>query len=233
MNWLDASVLHFLNSFAQRSDIADQFLWSISHNVLVSGGFVFTLFWYLWFQNQTANGEKHEFLLFGLIATVGCLIFARVLAFSFPFRVRPLHDPSLHFRMPYGGDPSALWGWSSFPSDHAAVFFCLATALMFVSRPLGILAFCDALFVVSLPRIYCGIHYPTDVIVGGLLGIGFASLAHFTLVRQAATRSLLRLKEKRPDVFYAGLFLCTFEVAELFNGLRHVVERGLRVAKLL
>jgi hypothetical protein len=59
-----------------------------------------------------------------------------------------------------------LSGWSSFPSDHACLFFALATGLCLISPVIGGLALLHASLIVSLPRIYLGLHYPTDVLAG-------------------------------------------------------------------
>lgn len=232
MNGFDLSILHFVNAFAQHSIAVDELMWFLTRNVLALGGVSFFLFWYAWFQRSDARSESQEFLLFGFVAAIVSLAVARVLASGLPFRLRPLHDASVPFRLPYGSDLSALMNWSSFPSDHATVFFGLAATLVFVSRPLGGVALFHAIFVVSLPRIYCGIHYPTDVIAGAFLGIGIACLCQITSLRKAVTAPLLHWREVNAGAFYAVLFLCTFEVAELFNSVRTVVTQGLRMASL-
>jgi undecaprenyl-diphosphatase len=73
--------------------------------------------------------------------------------------------PELEGLSPLGGAPNSL----SFPSAHATSSFAVATAMARV-EPLGALAFVLAL-ALALGRPYLGMHYPSDVLVGALLGI--------------------------------------------------------------
>jgi membrane-associated phospholipid phosphatase len=73
--------------------------------------------------------------------------------------------PVLEGLPPLGGAPSSL----SFPSAHALSSFAVATA-MFRVDPATAAAFLVAL-ALSLGRPYLGMHYPSDVLAGALLGI--------------------------------------------------------------
>ncbi len=66
----------------------------------------------------------------------------------------------------------------SFPSGHAAITTALASVVYFTyNRGLGVLLYCFALLV-SVSRIYVGVHYPIDVMVGILLGFALPALVH-------------------------------------------------------
>lgn len=59
---------------------------------------------------------------------------------------------------------------ASFPSGHAVVFFTIATLIfLLVSRKWGIWFFAFATLM-GLARIYVGVHYPLDILVGALIG---------------------------------------------------------------
>lgn len=73
--------------------------------------------------------------------------------------------PVLEGLPPLGGAPSSL----SFPSAHALSSFAVATA-MFRVDPATAGALVVAL-VLSLGRPYLGMHYPSDVLAGALLGV--------------------------------------------------------------
>ena len=73
----------------------------------------------------------------------------------------------------------------SFPSSHTAIAFGAAAALAFADTRVGVAAFIMAIFV-ALGRIAAGMHYPTDVIGGalvGLLAFGIVRIIHHGLVR--------------------------------------------------
>ena len=63
----------------------------------------------------------------------------------------------------------------SFPSAHATFSFMMATLLGFWFPRYRIVLFIVAGFI-GWTRIYLGLHYPTDVIAGALLGYGITKL---------------------------------------------------------
>jgi membrane-associated phospholipid phosphatase len=83
--------------------------------------------------------------------------------------------PVLEGLPPLGGAPSSL----SFPSAHATSSFAVATAMARV-EPLGALAFALA-FALALGRPYLGMHYPSDVLVGAVLGVALGLIVPLSL----------------------------------------------------
>jgi undecaprenyl-diphosphatase len=83
--------------------------------------------------------------------------------------------PVLEGLPPLGGAPSSL----SFPSAHATSSFAVATAMTRVDS-LGALAFLLAL-ALSLGRPYLGMHYPSDVLAGALLGVALGLIVPLSL----------------------------------------------------
>ncbi len=69
----------------------------------------------------------------------------------------------------------------SFPSGHTSASFAIATTVALNIPKLSIVVFIIAL-IIGVSRIYLGVHYPTDVVAGMILGIGSAIVTHIYLV---------------------------------------------------
>jgi membrane-associated phospholipid phosphatase len=99
----------------------------------------------------------------------------------------PLADPSIHALV-------SLPQSTSFPSGHAATAFAAATAVGAlhprIRAPLMALA-----GMVALSRVYLGVHFWSDVLVGTLLGVAIG-LATARLVQRS--RAGLRERERSP-----------------------------------
>ncbi|MGK2955382.1 MAG: phosphatase PAP2 family protein [Solirubrobacterales bacterium] len=73
--------------------------------------------------------------------------------------------PTLEGLPPLGGAPSSL----SFPSAHATASFAAATAMSRFAPELKLALF-GAAATMAVTRPYLGMHYPSDVIAGAVLG---------------------------------------------------------------
>ncbi|MGN6683243.1 MAG: phosphatase PAP2 family protein [Devosia sp.] len=96
-------------------------------------------------------------------------------------RGRPMHfdDTGLFGRV------VNLWDWTyqSFPSGHATTAFALATVLGFLSErwfyPALVLA-----AVIGVSRVALGVHYPSDVLAGAVVGLLGAYSVRWLFARQ-------------------------------------------------
>ena len=114
-------------------------------------------------------------------------------------RLRPSHSAidGLNLLVSKGGK------WSM-PSNHAAKIFTLAVVLPYFYNKIKIPFFILA-FTISFSRVYVGVHYPGDVIIGGLLGyfIGWFTITIWVIIK---IRELKRGQywvwyEKDPPIF--------------------------------
>jgi len=79
-------------------------------------------------------------------------------------RLRPGDNPTVisAIKSPYGG--------TSFISNHSANMFAFASFISVFIPPLK-LFFYSIAFIIAYSRIYVGVHFPLDVIIGGLFGL--------------------------------------------------------------
>lgn len=98
-----------------------------------------------------------------------------------------------------GGEP----GEYSFPSGHAASSFAAAFALSHV-WPTARLPFWALAVLITLSRVYIGVHYPLDVIAGALLGL---AVGYFVIGRTRWRIETRKPRDERPADAPGGMGL--------------------------
>jgi undecaprenyl-diphosphatase len=117
------------------------------------------------------------FIAVGFLSGISEVILKWIIA-----RPRPTSDMGVYVL----ADP----GNYSFPSTHATVSFAFAYICTVVEPKLRVLVYTFAV-VISLSRIYLGVHYPSDILAGALLGTGVGMIVrHIEL-------NFLRSKKKK------------------------------------
>ncbi|SKA37896.1 undecaprenyl-diphosphatase [Enhydrobacter aerosaccus] len=234
MDWAprdwDRALLLWINQPAGHNGVLDKLVFDIADATLIKGGLFLAFYWWLWFDRTM--GRRRDIVV-ALTAALAIAILSRALQVGLPFHQRPLHTPGLGLHVPLNVDPESLNTFSSFPSDHAMLFFALAVPIWARSRWLGAAAMVWTLLLICLPRVYLGYHFPSDVLAGAGLGI-LLMLVLCPLI--AATRMpdrVLAFKAAHPAAFYALAFVVTLELAILFYDVRHFVLDAVRLGKML
>jgi len=93
-----------------------------------------------------------------------------------PFAVLPgVYQPGKPAAPPENKDkPAPTVATGSMPSSHAANWFA-ATMVAFIYFRRSLWIMLPAALLVSFSRIYNGVHYPSDVLAGAILGAGYAA----------------------------------------------------------
>lgn len=107
----------------------------------------------------------------------------------------------------------------SMPSNHAANSMAVATSLLFLNRKyIGKFLSFYPIFLailISYSRVYVGVHYPSDVLVGMILG----SLVSFFTISFFRYASILFKKNPYKTVLYAFLFILSiFRIYYILHG---------------
>lgn len=174
---IDASILVAINSFGNPQ--LDEIMWFLTNKFTWFPLYLF-LFLLVYF-----NINKRRFIFFALIGfiTVGAADFTASKGLKNNIkRYRPSHHAELHKQLNfYEIKPGEHYkgGQYGFVSGHAANSFAIALFFgLFLKRrfkyALHLLLFWAV--VVSYTRLYLGVHYPSDIIGGCILGLGISYL---------------------------------------------------------
>lgn len=158
--WFDIKLFTVLNGLAARNGIFDGLIVFFAQTVPYVLGIVFLLF--LAFAVRGRYAKIRIFLVGALAGILARLGITELIRF---FYHRPRPFTALPIRQLLSSD-----NWS-FPSGHAAFFFAVSTVVFLYSRSWGIVFFSLAI-AMTVSRIIAGIHYPSDILGGALVGIG-------------------------------------------------------------
>ena len=235
IQYFDTTLFRAVNRFAGQWFLDS--LTDIEENtILLKGGLFMAVYCWLWFESRGRKQERtRQTLIAMLVAGMAALFIARGLAHIIPFRIRPMYaDPLYHH--PVYNIMANMEDWSSFPSDTAALFFALAMGVFLIWRAAGALLLAYAAVWICLPRLYLGLHYPRDLLVGAWIGSACACLAWFVartrLYGRWIGRPLLRLEHNYPPIFYLFAFPVVYETGLMFGDARYALRHAIFLFKL-
>ena len=161
---VDQGLFRFINGLSGRNDLLDRIfsLAASDYLIPVSIGLILV---YIWLTSNkfsdTKRGKNNVVLCVFTMFIASAVVF---ICNAFYFRERPftVSEVNLLFYMPTD---------SSFPSNTAAGMMGLSMPILFERKSLFILALLGCILI-CFARIYVGIHYPSDVLVGFLIALG-------------------------------------------------------------
>ncbi len=164
----DAWLFHALNDFVGTVPLIDWATRALVNDYAVPTAMSLVAV-ALWFAGATPEERtrNQRAVIFIALALLFCNALIKDLS-SFYFRPRPFATESvklLFYR------PSV----SSFPSIPIEVAFCFVAGAWYASQRVSRMLFILGTLY-ALARVYAGVHYPSDVIAGALIGAGMVSI---------------------------------------------------------
>lgn len=224
---VNLAVMHWLSQFTSMSAPFNQIVHYISGSNLFKGIPIIGMLWYFWFRDTDPRSDTRRIIVGTLIGCVLAVLIARIVNNLGPYQPRPFANAALAYHEFIGlpvPESQALYIWSSFPSDHAALFFSLATGIFLISRRTGYLLYLYVLLFIALPRVYLGLHYPTDIAAGIILGIACVVLSTRSGVSKLYDQRSATLLERYPAAYQTALFIASTEIGMMFGDVRLLLE---------
>ena len=152
---------------------------------------IIILFFYL----AIMNGRRGQIALVILIVVVGLTdSFSTFILKPHIGRTRPSYDIYEYINLLV-----AKGGKWSMPSNHAANISAIAVVLSYFYEKMKIPLYSLAV-IIAFSRVYVGVHYPADVLVGGVFGYGIAWL----ILSLWVILKMRELKRGQTWVWYEG-----------------------------
>lgn len=164
--------------FQQINNLAGQYIWLDSFGIFFAEYFEFVLIFclFLFLYNPVKRYWQARMIFQAILAgVVSRLFFTEIIRFIIP-RNRPFIENDVYQLLHYSAS-------FAFPSGHAAFYFAISGVVYFYNKKTGI-AFFIASFLICLARVFCGIHWPADIVAGFVVGV-FSSYLIIKLGRLA------------------------------------------------
>jgi undecaprenyl-diphosphatase len=226
---LDYEISYFFAALNGRVPDFDLFMLTLSANSLLKGGVIAAFLWFAWFaemgkaSRMRVRAKDDRLTILRVLVSCGVAeLLSRLISHTLPFRPRPLFDSSLPFKLPDGVTLESLniAQESSFPSDHAVLFFAMATGIWLVSRRASVLCFVWVTVAIAFPRLYLGLHYLSDLLCGAILGVAVAIIAARAVPHSQLLKSAVMYSRTHRAYFYPLFFLAMHQIANMLVDLR-------------
>jgi membrane-associated phospholipid phosphatase len=204
---LDVSIFRALNGLCGSSPTLDRI---VVHFEVLKGSLFMGIVGLMWYWPDKEMTRRRETILTIILAVAVSLVLNRAVSLLAPYRDRPMY--SIGANAPTFEWHADLEHWSSFPSDNATYLFAIAAGFWLISRWWGLFFGIFAGFAV-MARVYLGLHYPSDVLVGALIGIATSAVINREPVRKLLAAPMLALEPRYTPYFYGLFFLVLAELS--------------------
>jgi undecaprenyl-diphosphatase len=159
---IDIQLFQFLHAVAGRSSVLDAgIIFFAEYTAYI---FIATFLLFLYSSYFNFKHQVRVFLVSMLSAVIARIGITELIRFLY-HRPRPfvaLMTNSLFSEISY-----------SFPSGHSTFFFAIAMSVYLYNKKWGVGFFAISIFM-NISRIIAGVHYPSDILGGAVIGIGTA-----------------------------------------------------------
>lgn len=163
MHRLDVHIYHLINGLAGRSNLLDHCMIFFAKYALELYLLLFIVAWFTFPKQDLRN--RHALVIAGLSGILALII--NVVIAHFWFRPRPFVTlPTGTYMLLVAHSPDA-----SFPSDHVSGSFGFASASWGKNRKWVSYSFTILAVIVMFARVFVGVHYPSDVLAGLVVGV--------------------------------------------------------------
>lgn len=251
---------HSLNDLAGQSFVFDRLLGLGLSSNLVKAAVIGACFMLAWLSGgeSSVTAARRKILLITLVSSVMVLAATKTVS-KYVFLPRPyvlsersfhLNDrqlvetPRVDFRVPFDDDTEKSYhelqrgeiisnDLTSFPSDHAGFFICIALGIFLAYRTVGTIALLWTIFVPLAAKVILGQHSPLDLVVGAGIGAVILFLMQMIAKRWAGRvfDPVVKWTMNNSALSAALLFIVLFEAINTLDDVRQVGKVGKDVAK--
>jgi len=166
---MDLQIFNYINQYASKWICLDAF--GIFLAEYLGYGLIFFIIILVIINHQKYLKMAVESAIAGILARLGIVALIR----HFWERTRPYVDNNVNLLFEHNE--------LSFPSGHAAFFFAVSMVVFCYNKKIGIVFFLSSILIV-IARVFSGIHWPSDILAGAIIGIFSGWLIHRLLTKK-------------------------------------------------
>ena len=228
---LDTSIVLFFNHFCGKSRFLDTlaliFLSVDALRTAILVAFVMGIWEYGRITNDINSNKRVILILFSVVLSLGIIEILNALIIS----QRPLVTYESLINSPIlNSNTKPLWqeGWvrnpkhGSFPSDTVTLLATIAIGLFLWNKMIGVIAIGFVIFAGVIPRLYFGLHYPSDLLIGYLIACASTYIIEKMKYFDLLSKKILNQEKRFPYLFGALGFYLAYIIADKFWLIRRL-----------